>query len=75
MDELGRMSGTQFDQRFIELMIADHKSASETFRGELNATQNKNLKDYVEDALPGLEKGLRDGQAVQSKLTSRGTAD
>ena len=68
MDELGRMSGAQFDQRFIDLMIADHKSASETFREETGATQNDNLKDYVKDALPRLEKGLHEAQDVQGKL-------
>jgi putative membrane protein len=68
MDELGKMSGAQFDQRFIDLMIADHKSASETFREETGATQNDNLKDYVKDALPRLEKGLRDAQDLQGKI-------
>jgi putative membrane protein len=72
MDELGKMSGTQFDQRYVELMIADQQSARDTFREEMNATQNKDLKAYVNDALPRLEKGLREGQALQSKL--KGTA-
>ena len=49
-------------------MIADNQSARDTFREEMNATQNKNLKDYVDDALPRLEKGLREGQQLQTKI-------
>ena len=75
MDFLATLSGPQFDQQFISLMIADHKSASETFRDEINATQNKDLKNYLQQTLPGLEKGLHDGQEVQSKLTGRGTTN
>ena len=75
MDELGRMSGAQFDQRFVELMIADHKSASDTFREEMSATQNKNLKDYLHEALPDMEKGLSEGQQVQTKLTGHATTN
>jgi len=69
MNDLGTMSGSQFDQEFMDLMIADHKSASETFRQEINSVQNKDLKSYLQETLPGLEKGLRDGQHVQAELT------
>lgn len=75
MNTLGRLSGPQFDQEFVALMIADHQSASDTFREEINSTQNKNLKDYLQQALPGLEKNLRDGRDVQSKLTSHATTN
>jgi len=75
MNTLGRLSGTQFDQEFVALMVADHQSASDTFREEINGTQNTNLKDYLQQALPGLEKGLKDGQALQSKLTNSRTTN
>jgi putative membrane protein len=75
MDTLGGLSGTPFDQEFIVLMIADHQSASDTFREEINATQNKNLKDYLQQALPGLEKSLRNGRDMQSKLTGQATTN
>jgi putative membrane protein len=75
MTTLERLSGPQFDQEFVALMVADHQSASDTFREEVNATQNKNLKDYLQQALPGLEKNLRDGRDMQSKLTGRATTN
>ena len=69
VDFLATLSGAQFDQQFISLMIADHRSANDTFREEMNTTQNRDMKNYLKEALPGLEKGLKVGQEVQSKLT------
>ena len=62
------LSGNQFDREFIALMIADHKDAAETFRSQLNTTQNDDLKKYIRDALPMLESGLSDAQKVKEKL-------
>ncbi len=68
LDLLGTMSGTQFDQLFVDVVIADDESAIARFREEMKATQNKDLKNYLQDALPGLDKGLHDGLDLQSKI-------
>jgi putative membrane protein len=68
---LASVSGEEFDRQFIDLMIADHQDASNTFRAHLNAVQNKNLKSYLEDVLPTLEDRLRDARKVQDKLTAQ----
>ena len=75
VDFLATLSGAQFDQQFISLMIADHQSANDTFRKEINTTQNRDMKNYLMEALPGLEKGLKAGQEVQSKLTGPRTTN
>ena len=52
---LSPLSGAQFDQQFVDLMIADHLNASDVFRAQLNMGGNRNLQDYMEDVLPTLE--------------------
>lgn len=70
MKFLGTLSGSQFDQEFIALMVADHQSATDTFRDELNNTRNADMKDYLQDTLQGLQQGLRDGQELQGSKTT-----
>ena len=68
LDFLGTMSGTQFDQLFLYVVISNDESAIPRFREEMNATHNEDLKNYLRDALPGLDKGLHDGQVLQRKI-------
>jgi putative membrane protein len=44
VEHLSPLSGSQFDKEFVDLMVADHKSAVETFNAEYLAAQNTNLK-------------------------------
>ncbi|HYR89202.1 MAG TPA: DUF4142 domain-containing protein [Terriglobia bacterium] len=67
---LAPLSGAQFDQEFIALMIADHKDAAQTFQAQLNAAQNRELKKYLKDTLPTLENGLSNAEKVREKLTA-----
>jgi putative membrane protein len=75
MQFLAALTGAQFDQQFITLMIADHRSASDTFREEINVTQNRAMKNYLKQVLPVLEKGQHDGEEVLSKLAGQGTTN
>ena len=70
---LSPLSGAEFDRQFIELMIADHQDAGSTFRTQLNATANKDLKDCVQHSLPELENRLREARDLQSKLKAQGS--
>jgi putative membrane protein len=67
MEFLSPLSGTEYDRQFVDLMIADHQDASNTFKTYLSAVQNKNLKSYLEDVAPGLEDLLRDARELQTK--------
>ena len=69
MQFLASLPEEQFNREFITLMIADHRDASETFRSELGSTQNEDLKNYVQKALPALENGLQDAQKLEKGMT------
>jgi putative membrane protein len=62
------MSGPAFEREFIKLMIADHDKAITLFRQEARMADDKDLKDYVLDTIPVLEKHLRKAEDVQRKL-------
>jgi putative membrane protein len=70
---LSPLSGAEFDRQFIELMIADHQDAGNSFREHLKTVQNTDLKDRIVDTLPNLEDLLQEARDVQKKLTAPGS--
>ena len=65
---LSPLSGTKFDQEFIALMIADHKSAASVFNDHVGVTHTKELKGYIKEVQPSLENDLSKAQEVQKGL-------
>jgi putative membrane protein len=64
---LSPLSGSQFDKEFVDLMIADHQSAVETFNSEQSAVQSGDLKGYVKEAIPNLQARLDEARKLQKK--------
>ena len=71
VDFLSPLSGTQFDKEFVELMVADHQSAFDTFKAPRSAAQSANLKRYMTATQSDLEARLDEGRKLQQKLTSQ----
>jgi putative membrane protein len=66
------LSGTAFDQEFVNMMVKDHQKAVDTFRHEAASAQNADVRDYAKKVLPTLEKHLKDAQDLQQKLGNKG---
>ena len=49
VEDLSRLSGTEFDRMFVDLMIADHKDATQTFEEQLDATEDGEFHAYLEN--------------------------
>jgi putative membrane protein len=64
-DYLLPLTGDQFDQEFIAVMIADHKDAASTFKAPYVEVQNKELKSYLNDTVPALEVNLNAAQKLK----------
>lgn len=74
-DQLSRMSGSQFDQAFIQHQIEDHQKDIQTFQKESQEGQNPELKSYAATLLPQLQDHLRIAQELQQKVgTSSGSS-
>ncbi|HYR91510.1 MAG TPA: DUF4142 domain-containing protein [Terriglobia bacterium] len=68
VDRLAGLSGAEFDREFVNMMVADHQKAIEMFRNQSQLALNADVKEYVTDMLPTLEKHLKKAQELQSKL-------
>ncbi len=68
IDRVAGLSGAEFDREFVNMMVADHEKAIELFRNQSQLALNADMKEYVTDMLPTLEKHLKKAQELQSKL-------
>ena len=56
--KLEGLSGTQFDQQFIEHMVQDHEKTIPVFEKEAKEGHNRAIKSYAENLTPVLEQHL-----------------
>jgi putative membrane protein len=68
---LSPLSGNQFDKEFVELMVADHQSAFDSFNTQQPGAQSGNLKKYMKATQSDLQARLDEARELQKKLTSR----
>jgi putative membrane protein len=59
LDKFKGLTGSAFDQKFVDLMIQDHEKAVNTFKQEASAAQDNDVRKYASDLLPTLEKHLQ----------------
>lgn len=72
VEKVQGLSGAAFDKEFVNMMVADHEKAVDTFRHEAATAQNPDVRDYAKNVLPTLEKHLKDAQELQGKLGKQG---
>ena len=58
IDPFQKLTGTAFDRRFSQEMVAGHTKAIAAYKNEAAHGQNPALKAYAEQALPTLQKHL-----------------
>ena len=62
---LARLSGTEFDARFIEMMIASHTEAIEKYGAQTHANPDRALHDFAAKSLPVLREHLAEAQSLR----------
>jgi putative membrane protein len=62
------LSGTAFDREFLNMMVQDHKKAIEVFKDAADTSPNAGVRDYAKNAIPMLERHLKDAQELQNKM-------
>ena len=55
---LARLSGEEFDSRFVEMMIASHTEAIEKYGAQTHANPDRALHDFAAKSLPMLREHL-----------------
>ena len=75
VEDLSRLSGNEFDRLFIDLMIADHKDAAQTFKEQLDAAPEGNFHAYLQNTLAILNDRLDAAEDVKNNLGKARTTD
>jgi len=69
---LQKLSGPAFDREYMNMMVSDHQKDLEELKSAQTSVQNADLKDYINDFIPVVQKHLEKAQDLQTKLTSSG---
>jgi putative membrane protein len=71
-NELTKLSGAEFDRRFMTEMTDKHEKLIETFRASHEKVQNPELKSFITTMLPSLQQHLAHAQRIEDRLTGAG---
>ena len=58
VDELAKLSGTEFDKKFVDLMVEDHEKDVKLFQEAADDADDADLKAFAAKTLPSLRKHL-----------------
>ncbi|GAB3643739.1 DUF4142 domain-containing protein [Spirosoma arcticum] len=58
VDELAKLSGTEFDKKYVELMVDDHEKDVKLFKEAADDSDDADLKAFAAKQLPTLQKHL-----------------
>jgi putative membrane protein len=66
-DELAKLSGAEFDHKYMELMVEDHDKDVKGFQDKANNAGDPDLKAFVAKTLPTLQEHQRMAHAIHDK--------
>lgn len=66
LQSLSKKTGNDFDKAYMKMMLTGHENNVEEFRNELNDVHNADLKQWITNTLPVLEKHLDSARAIDS---------
>jgi putative membrane protein len=64
----GAAKGRDFDKAYIDNEVTYHKAVLETATNAMNAAQNAELKNLIQQAAPAIQAHLDMAQSIQGKL-------
>jgi putative membrane protein len=68
---LGKKTGKNFDQTFLKQIIDDHTAMIKLFEDESKVVADKDLKEWVNKAIPILQKNIQKAKELQTKIASQ----
>lgn len=63
-DRLSKLSGTEFDRAYMQMMVKDHEEDVSEFKREAASGRNQALKDFAAQTLPTLEDHLKEARDI-----------
>ena len=68
MDDLRKLSGSDFDKEYIQIMVEVHTATVADFEGKAKDAADPDLKAFVVKTLPTLRMHLQEVTAMQAKM-------
>ncbi|MEF9478486.1 DUF4142 domain-containing protein [Chryseobacterium sp. 1B4] len=67
-DDLKAKKGKDFDKKYTDLMVSDHKEDIEAFRKEASEGKESSLKSFAGKTLPTLEHHLQESEKAKNAV-------
>ena len=71
VSKLSNLSGAEFDQAYMNMMVKDHKKDIKEFEKEANRGMDSSVKEFASSTLPTLKEHLDMAQQINSSTRSR----
>jgi putative membrane protein len=68
LDDLKDLSGDEFDKKYVELMVDDHKKDIEKYQKQAEESNDPAVKKYAEDNIAVLREHLQMSEQTQAAL-------
>jgi putative membrane protein len=59
LDKLAALTGSAFDDAYVAAMIKGHKNDAKAFKAESSATQDADIKSFLDKSIPVVESHLQ----------------
>jgi putative membrane protein len=73
LEELKKMTGTDFDKSYVVGQVKDHEDAIALFKLAADNASDADLKEWVKKEIPTFEDHLSMAKKLESKLMATGT--
>lgn len=71
VDKLSKLSGSDFDKEYMDMMVKDHKKDIKNFEDMAQNAQSPELKQFAQKTLPTLRQHLKMAQDIQDKMGNK----
>jgi putative membrane protein len=71
MSALQNTSGADLDREYMNMMVQDHEKDLDELRNAEGTVQNADLKNYIQDLIPIVQKHLEKAQNIQNDLNKQ----
>lgn len=71
--ELEKLQGPEFDRKYVDEMVKDHKKDVEKYEKAQVNVKDKDLREYVNKTLPILHEHLKMAKGLKANMSGQGT--
>jgi len=74
VDKFAKLSSADFDRKYIDEMVSDHKKVVKEFQKEVDKGKDPDVKKWASQTLPTIKEHLQLAESIQPQLKGAKTA-